>query len=85
VYIYGEWNKSYDSDNNNDIIFSPNLLDIDKYYLEEDYILAVLDHFFIRMNNDSTIQQYTCELFTQKSHHKKVIPVLITHYKYLYY
>jgi hypothetical protein len=31
------------------------------------------------MNNDSTIQQYICELFTQKSHHKKVIPVLITH------
>jgi hypothetical protein len=79
VYIYGEWNKSFDSDNNKDIIFSPNLLDIDKYYLEDDYILVVLDDLFIRMNNDSTMQQYICELFTQKSHHKKVIPVLITH------
>lgn len=79
VYVYGEWNKSFDSDTNSEIVFTSNLLDIDKYYLEEDYILVVLDDLFIRMNNDHGMQQYISELFTQKSHHKKVVPILITH------
>jgi hypothetical protein len=79
IYVYTEWQKAFEDKSIGDITFTSNILEIENHYLENDYIMVILDDMFIRMTSDSSIQTYITELFTQKSHHKKVVPVLITH------
>jgi hypothetical protein len=79
--VYSEWQDKFEDYSllHPSVKFTQRYTDVEYYYDSGEYTLVILDDLYNRLNSDAPLKNFICKLYTQKAHHKQIIPILITH------
>ena len=80
IYCYAENQPAFEefAQAHKDIIFTKNLWDIDKLFELGKKYIVILDDLLIQVETKPEVFQYITLLFTQKSHHSNLSPILLS-------
>ena len=80
IYCYGEYQKAFDEykETHDDIIFTQDLFDVEKYYVTGKNYIVVIDDKLLEIESKTEVQSYLTSFFTQKAHHDHLCPILLT-------